>query len=181
MRLIAGRWLPRLGMGCLLAVGVVGNGAFADEEKAPATEKRAAIERLMELSKAADMGTQMGQLLAQQIMQTSGAEADEAAARRQEIVATAIGEAMGEFMDEVIPLYEKYFTHEEILGIIAFYESPIGTKSIEVMPQLMAETMQVGQRWAMTVMPKIQEKVSEQMREEGLIESEEESNESGES
>ena len=42
-------------MGCLFAVGMVGNGAFADEE----AEKRAAIERLMEITKAADIGAQM--------------------------------------------------------------------------------------------------------------------------
>ena len=110
-----------------------------------------------------------------------GAETDEAAARQAEIVATVIGEALAGLMDELIPIYEKYFTHEEILEIIAFHESPIGKKSIEVMPQLMAESMQVAQPWAMTAMPKILEKVSEQMREEGLTEPEEGANESDES
>lgn len=161
----------------LLAVGMVGSGALADEE----AEKRAAIERLMEITKAADMGAQMGQLISQQIVQMGGAETDEAAARRAEITATVIGEAIAGLMDEVIPIYEKYFTHEEILEIIAFHESPIGKKSIEVMPQLMAESMQVAQRWGMTAMPEILETVSEQMREEGLTEREEGPEESDES
>lgn len=156
---------------------MVGNSAFADEE----AEKRAAIERLMEITKAADMGKQMGQLISQQILQTGGAASDEVAARQAEIVARAIGEALVGLMDEVIPIYEKYFTHEEILQIIAYHESPIGRKSIEVMPQLMAESMQVAQRWAMTAMPKVMEEVLEQMREEGLTELEEEPNESDES
>lgn len=168
-------------MGCLLVVGLVGNGALAEDEQAPVTEKRAAIERLMEITKVAEIGTQMGQLISQQIAQMSGIEANEAAARSAEIAANVIGESLDDLMDEVIPIYEKYFTHEEILEIIAFHESPIGKKSIEVMPQLMAESMQVAQRWAMTVMPEVREKVSEQMREEGLIEPEEEPNESGES
>ena len=174
MRLIASRWL--LGTGCLVIVGTVGNGvALADEEEAAATEKRAAIERLMEVTKASEMGAQLGGMIAQQTVLMSGAETDEAIARCREIAATVMAETLAEanLIDEAIPIYEKYFTHEEILEIIAFNESPTGQKSIEVMPQLMAESMQAGQRWAMTVMPQVQEKVLAQMREEGLIESEE--------
>ncbi|MCE2424454.1 MAG: DUF2059 domain-containing protein [Pseudomonadales bacterium] len=57
--------------------------------------------------------------------------------------------------------------------MIAFYETPIGKKAIKVMPQLMVDSMQAGQRWAMTVMPEVEQKVLAQMREEGLFESEE--------
>jgi len=35
-------------------------------------------------------------------------------------------------------LYDKYFTNEEIKGLIAFYESPIGKKTIQVLPALSA-------------------------------------------
>ena len=152
---------------------MVGNGALADEEETAAPEKRAAIVRLMEVTKAAEIGTQMGHLFAQQITQMSGAETDEAVARCREITSTVIGEALPGLFDEVIPIYEKHFTHEEILAITAFHESPIGKKSIEVMPQLMAESMQVAQRWTMEMMPRLQEKVLAQLREEGLIAPEE--------
>ena len=176
MRMITGRWLPGLGIGCLVVVGTVGSGvALGDEEEAPSTDKRAAIERLMEVTKASDMQAQMGTLIAQQVVQMSGAQTTEAVARSREIAATVVGETLAEanLLDEVIPIYEKYFTHEEILQMIAFYETPIGKKAIEVMPQLMVDSMQAGQRWAMTVMPEVEQKVLAQMREEGLFESEE--------
>jgi uncharacterized protein len=34
--------------------------------------------------------------------------------------------------DEYIPLYNKYFTHDDIKQLIKFYESPIGKRSVEV-------------------------------------------------
>jgi len=34
--------------------------------------------------------------------------------------------------DEYIPLYNKYYTHDDIKQLIKFYESPIGKRSVEV-------------------------------------------------
>ena len=33
-----------------------------------------------------------------------------------------------ELMDMVVPIYAKYFTHEEIRQLMAFYQSPLGEK-----------------------------------------------------
>jgi len=41
-----------------------------------------------------------------------------------------------------IPLYDKYFTSDEIKDFIVFYSSPTGEKSIQVMPQMLQESMQ---------------------------------------
>lgn len=38
-------------------------------------------------------------------------------------------------------LYDKYFTEAEIKDLIAFYRSPTGKKSIEVMPKLFDDSM----------------------------------------
>jgi hypothetical protein len=47
-----------------------------------------------------------------------------------------------------IPFYDKYFSDEEIRQIIAFYETPIGKKTVSVLPQLMAEAMEASQGMA---------------------------------
>jgi len=49
-----------------------------------------------------------------------------------------------------VPLYDKYFTHEEIKGLVAFYETPLGHKSVEVLPGLMAEMAQRGREYGET-------------------------------
>lgn len=47
----------------------------------------------------------------------------------------------------VAPLYSKHFTEPEIEQLIAFYKTPIGQKTIQVMPLLAQESMQAGQEW----------------------------------
>jgi hypothetical protein len=37
------------------------------------------------------------------------------------------------------PLYDKYFSDEELRQLVAFYRTPVGRKSIEVTPSLMQE------------------------------------------
>ncbi len=46
-----------------------------------------------------------------------------------------------------IPLYDKYFTDEEIKGLIKFYETPLGQKAISALPQLTVEMQEAGQKW----------------------------------
>ena len=38
-----------------------------------------------------------------------------------------------------LPIYDKYFSEEELREMLAFYRTPLGRKSIEVMPSLMQE------------------------------------------
>jgi hypothetical protein len=45
-----------------------------------------------------------------------------------------------DMIDEYIPIYSKYFTNEEIKGIIAFYETPLGKKTLSVIPQISQES-----------------------------------------
>jgi len=46
-----------------------------------------------------------------------------------------------------IPAYDKYYTHEEIKQLIAFYETPLGKRVVEITPLLTQDTMAVGQKW----------------------------------
>jgi hypothetical protein len=39
------------------------------------------------------------------------------------------------------PLYDKYFSEEELQQMVSFYRTPVGRKSIEVMPSLMQEAV----------------------------------------
>ncbi|OKH28003.1 DUF2059 domain-containing protein [Chroogloeocystis siderophila] len=44
-------------------------------------------------------------------------------------------------------IYNKYFTEEDIQGMIAFYQTPLGQKIISVLPQLAQESSKVGQQY----------------------------------
>jgi hypothetical protein len=50
-----------------------------------------------------------------------------------------------DFMGITVSLYDKYFTNEEIVGLIRFYETPLGQKATSVLPTLVQESMARGQ------------------------------------
>jgi hypothetical protein len=52
-----------------------------------------------------------------------------------------------QLMDMAVPAYDKYFTHDEIKGLIKFYETPLGQKTLSVLPKLMGELQQNGEKW----------------------------------
>jgi len=58
-----------------------------------------------------------------------------------------------------IDLYDKYFTNEEIKGLIQFYESPVGKKAVEVLPAITQESMKRGMEVARTVGQKALERL----------------------
>lgn len=68
-----------------------------------------------------------------------------------------------EFLSLIIPIYDKYYTHEEIRELIAFYKTPVGKKTIEILPALTQESMLVGQAWG----TKISERIYQDLVEEG--------------
>ena len=54
----------------------------------------------------------------------------------------------GPLMDEMAPLYAKHYTMEELEQLLAFQKSPVGRKSIEIMPQMMQDIMPITMKWA---------------------------------
>lgn len=56
---------------------------------------------------------------------------------------------------QFIPLYDEYFTHEEIKEVLKFYKEPIGQKCIKVMPILTQRGMELGEQWGASLAPKI--------------------------
>ncbi len=47
-----------------------------------------------------------------------------------------------EFLDSMVPVYQKHLTRGDVDGLVAFYSSPTGQKMLKEMPEMMAESMQ---------------------------------------
>jgi hypothetical protein len=71
------------------------------------------------------------------------------------------GPGLEDLYQELIPIYKKHFTHQEIKDIISFYESPTGRKFSEQSPYITQEAMQAGQRWGSLIGQKIMNKLEE--------------------
>lgn len=52
-----------------------------------------------------------------------------------------------ELLEKIIPIYDKYYTVEDLKAVNAFYESPAGQKVLSTLPQVMQESMKAGQEW----------------------------------
>jgi|LFRM01.1.fsa_nt_gb hypothetical protein len=54
-----------------------------------------------------------------------------------------------ELNKKLVPIYKKHFTHDEIKGIIAFYQTEVGKKMAQKSAVLAQESMAIGQQWGM--------------------------------
>ncbi len=68
----------------------------------------------------------------------------EAAARVQRVFDDPA--LVDEMIEAVVPLYASRFTVGEIEQIAAFYRSPVGAKMLAATPQIVNESMQIGQK-----------------------------------
>ena len=50
-------------------------------------------------------------------------------------------------VDMMVRLYDKYYSADEIKGLLEFYSTPLGQKMAEAMPKLAAEAQQQGGQW----------------------------------
>ena len=50
-------------------------------------------------------------------------------------------------VDRVVPIYQKYYTEEDVRQLINFYRSSVGRKTVQVQPELLRDSLAAGQQW----------------------------------
>ena len=50
-------------------------------------------------------------------------------------------------LDLAVPVYDRNFSHQEIRGLIEFYQTPLGQKAIATLPKVTAELQEQGRKW----------------------------------
>lgn len=46
-----------------------------------------------------------------------------------------------------LPIYDKYYSDQEVKGLIEFYSTPLGQKVLSALPQLFSELQEAGRKW----------------------------------
>lgn len=64
-----------------------------------------------------------------------------------------------ELVEMLTPVYQKHLTEQNLKNLISCYQTPAGQKYAAVLPQIMAESMQVGQTWDMSLGEKFAKKL----------------------
>jgi hypothetical protein len=59
------------------------------------------------------------------------------------------------FIELLIPIYDKYYSSEEIEGLIVFYQTPLGKKMVATLPQIMTESAAAGDKYGQQIATKV--------------------------
>ena len=54
-------------------------------------------------------------------------------------------------VDLAVPIYDKYLSDDDIKGLTQFYQTPLGQKTLTVLPKLLAECQEAGRKWGSDV------------------------------
>ncbi|MDU0371222.1 DUF2059 domain-containing protein [Hymenobacter endophyticus] len=130
--------------------------------KAPlsAGQRKAAEELLAASNSEKNLTESIDRMLASQIEQNPGMKAVEPEMRAY-INKYMSWSAMKE---DMVQLYAHEFTEKELKELAKFYQTPIGRKTIDKMPQLMAASMEIGQRRMQEHLPELQQAIAEKMK-----------------
>lgn len=151
-------------------VSALGGPCLAAEELS--SEKRADIERLLEITGATSLSRQMAGLAAGQMAQLLRKARPDIPQRVLDVLPEEVGAVfeanIGSFKEAITPVYHKHFTGNEIKEMIRFYSTALGQKTVRVLPALMNESMAVGQKWGESLGPSINERIRARLKKEGV-------------
>jgi len=54
---------------------------------------------------------------------------------------------VSELVEKIVPLYDKYYSLEDLKAVNAFYASEVGQRVLATAPKLMKESMEIGMEW----------------------------------
>jgi len=161
--------MSRILFAAVLALSVVVHPCRAEELTA---EKRADIESLLNLTGALSLGRQVAVTMSGQIaasLRKSRPDIPEDVLKMlPEEVGSVFQENMSVFKEMMMPVYNKYYTGQDIKDLITFYASPVGQKVIASMPGLVQESMAIGNRWGNMLGPQIEARIKDRLKKQGI-------------
>jgi hypothetical protein len=146
--------------------------AYADELTAA---KRNDIKALLDMTGARNTPLQMANMqaanMAPGIRQADPKFPEKGLLIIRDSVASVLQENVDKpngLIESLIQSTHPLFSHEEIKGIVAFYQSPIGKKLLETQPKLGQDNQQAAIKWAMSLEGPMKARVEENLKKEGL-------------
>ncbi|WP_213663696.1 DUF2059 domain-containing protein [Stutzerimonas stutzeri] len=125
-------------------------------------------ERFLQLANADRLAVpvyaQVQQMFAQRFAETQAPENKKALLERYQAKAdTALDKAIGwkKLEPELVSLYTSQFTEKELAGLIEFYESPLGKKMLDKLPELNARSAQLTQKKLEAAVPEVNKLLAE--------------------
>ena len=73
-----------------------------------------------------------------------------------------------ELYEKIARIYAKHFTTEEMNKLIAFYETPVGRKFVQKMPEVMMESQRAGMEWGRSIAQDLFKRAKEEAKKKGI-------------
>ena len=77
-------------------------------------------------------------------------------------------EGTGGIHDELVSIYAKHFTKDDLTKLIEFYRTPLGRKALVEMPLISQESAAAAVRWSQANSGRIMGAIQDRLRSEGL-------------
>jgi hypothetical protein len=174
--------LPALCVGLLAAHLAV---AESEAEGKPAAEApspdaispkyRAAVKSFLEIANSTAIGEQIAYMMADQTLAAIATTGAPITDPLREIV---LEESLKEFepvfgdieylTDLHAPLYKQHFSEQELRDLVAFYETPLGKKMTEALPQISQASGMALQEASFAMVPAFQAKLDARFQEAGI-------------
>ena len=125
----------------------------AKEEASEESAKRKSIRKLLSITGTPELGLQIAKRIIEQMKRSHPKVPDKFWVEFEEKMNKKA------FIEMMIPAYEEHFTRKEIKELIEFYQTDVGQKYVEKLPELTTESMQTGRLWGRRVGQKVVEKL----------------------
>ena len=137
---------------------------------------RSDVETLLAVTGSAELGRQAMSIFSAQLLsglkQSQPDIPDRALEIAKQVFDSEFAKAFAgpdSLADQVVFVYARHFTHEDIRGLLAFYSTELGKKMITSMPLVLQEGAAAGQQWAEKQMPQVLTVLQSRLRAEGFI------------
>jgi hypothetical protein len=144
--------------------------AFA-QAQAPDPERLAAAKEMMEASRVDRQFAQVIPLLLDRLKESFSRVAPE----RRAIIENVFEQMQSKFvsrrselLDQIAVLYAQRLEAAEMRAVAEFYRSPVGSKLIDVQPDIMQESILAGQRWGARIGQEIEEEARRELKRRGV-------------
>lgn len=132
------------------------------------------IETLLHLNGSVAIISQLGPVMAQQVIAAMRKTNPTLPARADAVVSNVVESyvkqeaARGTIINFLVPIYRKYLTDNDVRQLIRFYRTPIGRRFARVTPPISFESTIAGQQWAESIAPGLQTKLLEALKTQGI-------------
>lgn len=160
---------------CLVILFVLAAPIAASAQE-PTTDHRSDIVRLLELTHAVEMGEELGEAMAEEMINMLKLSQPGLPPRVFEIIreesVVFVGQAIegGDGMlEDIIAVYADHLSPEDTRELVEFYETPAGKRIADAMPAIQRKSMEVGQAWGERMGPALGAAITERLQAEGFV------------